>query len=147
MRTLPLVVMAVALGTSVSPASCQETEGVALDEATHVAPAQAPVQDDAPPDASARSGFGQVMALLTGLLEDAAQREASGGTQGVALDNPAVVVSVTPVQGADSFVRRDGSPARDDDRRADDQRDAPRRDAANARLAGQSNHAPDATPR
>ena len=146
MRTLPLVVMTVVLGTSTLPAFCQETEAVVLDPATQAAPAQY----DASVDTSSRSGFGQVMALLTGLLEDAAQREASGGKQGFALDNPAVVVSVTPVQGADSFVRRDGSLPRGDDRSDDDRRDvrdAPRRDVAHARLAGQSNHAPDATPR
>ena len=149
MRTLPVVVMTVALGTSAFPAFCQETDSVALDRATDGA--QASAQDDAPPAGGSRSGFGQVMALLTGLLEDAAQREASDAKESFALDNPAVVVSVTPVRGADSFVRRDGSLPRDDDRRDDNPRDdnppdAPR-DAANARLAGQSDHAPDATPR
>ena len=159
MRTLPLVVMTVVLGMSVSPAFCQETERVALEGTTRALPAQTPVQDDASAqddaaaDTRSRSGFGQVMALLTGLLEDAAQREASGGRQGFALDNPAVVVSVTPVQGADSFVRRDGSlPRDDDDQRDESQHDAPRRDTANARLAVQpglapDGHVPDATPR
>ena len=155
MRTLPLVVMTVVLGMSVSPAFCQETERVALEGTTRALPAQddASPQDDASADTRSRSGFGQVMALLTGLLEDAAQREASGGRQGFALDNPAVVVSVTPVQGADSFVRRDGSLPRDeDDQRDESQHDAPRRDTANARLAVQpglapDGHVPDATPR
>lgn len=147
MRMLPLVVMTVVLGTSAFPASSQETKGVAAPAKTH-----AGADDDASPDASARNGFGQVMALLTGLLEDAARREASGDRQGFALDNPAVAVSVTPVQGADSFLRRDGSLPRDNGQRDDAQRDVPRRDTANARLAVQPGLAPDgqvpdATPR
>lgn len=156
MHTLPLVVMAVILGTLASPAFGQdafgqEPDGTATGDTTRAAPAntQAQVQagEDARPDLGSKSGFGQVMALLTGLLEDAAQRETSGSTQGFALDNPAVVVSVTPVQGADSFMRRDGSLPRDDDQRDGDQRYAPRRDTANARLAAQPGHASDATPR
>ena len=143
MRTLPVVVMTVALGTSAFPAFCQETDSVALDRATDGA--QASAQDDAPPAGGSRSGFGQVMALLTGLLEDAAQREASGNKEGFALDHPAVVVSVTPVRGADSFLRRNGSP-RDNNPRDDRQRDASRRNAASARLAAQPRPASDTTP-
>lgn len=143
MHTLPLVVMAVLLGTLALPAFGQEPDGIATGDTTRAAPANTPAQAG---DDASKSGFGQVMALLTGLLEDAAQREASGGKEGFALDNPAVVVSVTPVEGADSFVRRDGSPARDDDQRDDGRRDAPRT-AAHARLAAQPGHASDATPR
>lgn len=68
--------------------------------------------DDAEPlDARAasadgpRSGFGQVMSVLTGLLQDAAQREATGHGDGFALDNPAIEISVTPVEGQTSLLR------------------------------------------
>lgn len=64
-------------------------------------------RDEADSDAgdTTRSGFGQVMSVLTGLLADAAQREATGRGEGLALDNPAIEISVTPVDGARSFVR------------------------------------------
>lgn len=56
-------------------------------------------------DDAARSGFGQVMSVLTGLLQDAAQREATGRGDGFALDNPAIEISVTPVEGQTSLLR------------------------------------------
>ncbi len=52
-----------------------------------------------------RSNFGQVMSVLTGLLRDAAQREATGHGDGFALDNPAIEISVTPVAGQRSLLR------------------------------------------
>jgi len=61
---------------------------------------------DAGSDAGATpSGFGQVMSVLTGLLQDAAQREATGRSDGFALDNPAIRISVTPVEGRTSLLR------------------------------------------
>lgn len=54
---------------------------------------------------SPRSGFGQVMSVLTGLLQDAAQQEASGRSDGFALDNPAIEISVTPVEGRTSLLQ------------------------------------------
>jgi hypothetical protein len=63
---------------------------------------------DAEPQQAAetsRSGFGQVMSVLTGLLQDAAQREATGRGDGFALDNPAIEISVTPVEGQTSLLR------------------------------------------
>ena len=57
------------------------------------------------PDQSPGSGFGQVMSVLTGLLQEAAQREATGRSDGFALDNPAIEISVTPVEGRTSLLR------------------------------------------
>jgi len=145
MHPLPLVVLVMILGTLAPPALGQEPKGVASEDTTRAGPAKAPADDDMSPDRGSKSGFGQVMALLTGLLEDAAQREASGNKEGFALDHPAVVVSVTPVRGADSFLRRNGSP-RDNNPRDDRQRDASRRNAASARLAAQPRPASDTTP-
>lgn len=54
---------------------------------------------------SPRSGFGQVMSVLTSLLHDAAQQEASGRSDGFALDNPAIEISVTPVEGRTSLLQ------------------------------------------
>lgn len=153
MHTLPLVVMTVVLGVLAPSASGQETSGMAhdgatADDATLASPAHVGAQA-ASADASAgpRNGFGQVMALLTGLLADAAQREASGDDAGFALDNPAVVVSVTPVQGTDSFLRGDASTAPGNNEDHDGPRDAPRRDTANARLAAEPAHPAGAMPR
>lgn len=63
------------------------------------------IADDAGADAAPRSGFGQVMSVLTGLLQDAAQREATGRGEGLVLDNPAIEISVTPVEGQTSLLR------------------------------------------
>lgn len=52
---------------------------------------------------ASKSGFGQVMAVLTGLLQDAAMREAGGGNEGFQLEDPALRIEVTPVAGSDSF--------------------------------------------
>lgn len=57
------------------------------------------------PDETTRSGFGQVMSVLTGLLQDAARREATGQGDGFALDNPAIEISVTPAEGQTSLLR------------------------------------------
>ena len=151
MHTLPLVVMIMVLGMLAPPASGQETSGIAAgiarDDATPDDLTRAPVHaraDGASADASSgpRNGFGQVMALLTGLLADAARREARGDDAGFALDNPAVVISVTPVQGTGSFLRTDASPAP-----GDEQHDDGRRDTANPRLAAEPAHAANAMPR
>jgi hypothetical protein len=52
-----------------------------------------------------RSGFGQVMGVLTHLLQDAAERELGRREPGLVLENPALQISVTPVEGETSFVR------------------------------------------
>lgn len=155
MRTLPLVVMTAVLGMLPLAAFGQASDGTAREAATREPPVHAQVDDASgnarTGNARPRNGFGQVMALLTGLLADAARREASGDDEGFALDNPAVVVSVTPVQGTDSFLRDGASPSRADkqhgDARSDEQHEVPQHDAANARLAAEPVHAPDAMPR
>ena len=60
---------------------------------------------------TSRSGFGQVMSVLTGLLQDAAQREATGRSDGFALDNPAIEISVTPVEGRTALLRTEAGGA------------------------------------
>jgi len=54
---------------------------------------------------AAKSGFGQVMSVLTGLLHDAAMREAGNGGEGIQLEDPALRIEVTPVAGSDSFLQ------------------------------------------
>lgn len=69
--------------------------------------AGAGVDMDAGADAAGTtSGFGQVMSVLTGLLQDAAQREATGRSDGFVLDNPAIEISVTPAEGRTSLLRK-----------------------------------------
>lgn len=86
---------------------------------------------------AAKSGFGQVMAVLTGLLQDAAQREAGGGDDGFQLEDPALRIEVTPVAGSDSFLREEPRRAR--------RTTGPARAAVAAQLAGEG--AAQATPR
>lgn len=74
-----------------------------------VAPAApAAIQDDTTvAEGKARSGFGQVMRMLTDLLQEAARKQASATGNDAPLpataDNSAVSISVTPVAGRSSF--------------------------------------------
>ena len=55
-----------------------------------------------------KSGFGQVMSVLTGLLQEAAARQASSGPANasplLSSDQSAVTISVTPVAGRSTFL-------------------------------------------
>ena len=54
-----------------------------------------------------QSGFGQVMSVLTGLLQDAAGKESTGtsttASQTLSSEESAVVITVTPVEGRSTF--------------------------------------------
>ena len=69
------------------------------------APASAEVGDNEP--ARDKSGFGQVMSMLTGLLQEAAAKQANSGSSDAALplssDESAVTITVTPVAGRSTF--------------------------------------------
>ena len=69
------------------------------------APTPANADADAAANDAPHSGFGQVMSVLTSLLEDAARREATGHGEGLVLDNPAIEISGTPVAGETSLLR------------------------------------------
>lgn len=54
-----------------------------------------------------KSGFGQIMSVLTGLLQDAAGKESVGasstGARTLSSDESAVTITVTPVAGRSTF--------------------------------------------
>lgn len=109
---LPAVFLPAALFLAMTAAhagQADKDEARATDVAGRAAmtDAEADVDIDASADArdKAPSGFGQVMSVLTGLLQDAAQQEASGRSDGFALDNPAIEISVTPVEGRTSLLQ------------------------------------------
>ncbi len=71
-----------------------------------VATASAPADDDG--GEHQKSGFGQVMSVLTGLLQDAAGKEKSAGAsssmaQTLSSEESAVTITVTPVAGRSTF--------------------------------------------
>ena len=109
MRNLAFLAVVLVLAMPVVQAQQPRDETARTTEAVDGsdAGAGAGVDMDAGPDAAdgAHSGFGQVMSVLTGLLQDAAQREATGRSDGFTLDNPAIEISVTPVEGRDSLLR------------------------------------------
>ena len=86
-----------AVATTGVAADAEADTGTTVDAGADADPRQATDES--------RSGFGQVMSVLTGLLQDAAQREATGRGDGFALDNPAIEISVTPVEGQTSLLR------------------------------------------
>ena len=94
-------------GAQAQPSSDRDGRATAVVDTEAATDAEVGTDDDAGADAhdGAPSGFGQVMSVLTGLLQDAAQREATGRSDGFALDNPAIEISVTPVEGHDSLLR------------------------------------------
>ena len=77
-----------------------------------------------------RSGFGQVMSVLTGLLQEAAARQSTSGPANaspfLSSDQSAVTISVTPVAGRSTFLV-DKSAA---DMAADEKTDRPGPDSA-----------------
>ncbi len=108
MRNLTFLAVVLVLAMPVVQAQQPRDETARTTEAVDGsdAGAGAGVDMDAGADAAdAPSGFGQVMSVLTGLLQDAAQREATGRSDGFTLDNPAIEISVTPVEGRDSLLR------------------------------------------
>ena len=120
MRKFPFLLAISLLAVALAPVAHAQQPGHAV-TTDHVLPAAGVAADaeggtgttvdagaDADPQPAAdatRSGFGQVMSVLTGLLQDAAQREATGRGDGFALDNPAIEISVTPVEGQTSLLR------------------------------------------
>ena len=118
MRTLLLlpVLLLLAIPAALATQRVDGTGAVVLEDTTPPRVATLPVhadtgdhgetgETDADSGDAPRSGFGQVMSVLTGLLHDAAQREATGRGDGFALDNPAIEISVTPVEGQTSLLR------------------------------------------
>lgn len=107
--------MALLAGAGAPPLAAAQSAGG--DDATAEAAADgadASLEAHAETDATApKSGFGQVMAVLTGLLRDAAMREAGDADDGFALEDPALRIAVTPVQGSDSFLQAPRAPDRD----------------------------------
>lgn len=97
MRKLPFLLATSLLAMALAPAAPAQqadpavaTSGVATDAdaGTGVDTIAEPAADPREATDAPRSGFGQVMSVLTGLLQDAAQREATGRGDGIALDTP-----------------------------------------------------------
>ena len=100
MRRSSIVVTMFACAAS-SLALAQQRDA-AIDATSPVATTTASVESD---DGTARgkSGFGQIMSVLTGLLQDAAGKEVAGASssasQMLSSDQSAVTITVSPVAG------------------------------------------------
>lgn len=96
------IVLAIAAcaASSMAPAQQpQQARGVGSPASTHAETTDAADRG--------KSGFGQVMSVLTTLLQDAANKEASGtattAAERLSADESAVSISVTPVTGSSTF--------------------------------------------
>jgi hypothetical protein len=97
-------VLAIAACAASSLSLAQDRDPPA-DGVTPAANADAESGDNQTP--SEKSGFGQIMSMLTGLLQEAAAKQATSGSSDAPLsessDQSAVTISVTPVAGRSTF--------------------------------------------
>ena len=104
-------VVVFALATCIAaPASMAQHRDPSAPQPVIAAAAPAAIQDDAATAVATgkpRSGFGQVMRMLTDLLQEAARKQASATGNDASLSatagNSAVNISVTPVAGRSGF--------------------------------------------
>ena len=99
------LVLAIAACAASSLSLAQQPDPSA-DSATPSAGATATVESGDNETLPEKSGFGQVMSMLTGLLQEAAARQATRGSSDASLpqsDQSAVTISVTPVAGRSTF--------------------------------------------
>ena len=96
------IMLAIAACAASSMALAQQRESPELTLAT-----TASVETDSNDRNRGKSGFGQVMSVLTTLLQDAAHKEATGASatasQILSSEESAVTISVTPVAGSSTF--------------------------------------------
>jgi hypothetical protein len=99
-------VLAIAACAASSLSLAQDRDPPA-DGATPATTANADAESGDNQTPSEKSGFGQIMSMLTGLLQEAAAKQATSGSSDAPLsessDQSAVTISVTPVAGRSTF--------------------------------------------